>query len=724
MWRAAVADEGLRRTYPDTDFDDAGWEPVRVPGHWRSTPAFADHDGSVLYRTAFDTPKPFGSGAERAADADEPRRSWLVLDGIFYTSDVWLDGAYLGDTEGSFFPHEFEITGSLDAQAEHTLALEVSCRPEGDLAARRNLTGVFQHSDVVAPGWNPGGIWRPVRLEQTGPVRIRHFRALCRDANEDQASVFVRAVLDTIEARTVELVSWFSIHVPGPTDPRLPRQHLEHHHIQPLAAGENRVEWTLPVLRPRLWWPHALGDQPLYDLHVEVRVHGAGETGDRPELVSDQRVTRLGLRRVEMHNWVFSVNGERLFLKGSNLAPTRQDLAAASPAEIARDIGLARQANLDLLRVRAHVGRPELYDAADEAGVLLWQDLPLRGRYHRSARKQARRQTRELIDLLAPHPSVLVWCGHDDPSGTDDSARFMRAVLKQALPSYNTSVLDHSIKAVIEKIDPSRPVIAHSGVFPHPPQLDGTDTHLWFGWRYGDDSDLARVLRWWPRLARFVSAFGTAAATGDVEGEQRQADLVRHHVETLRRLKYSPTGGFAQFSFADAHVHAAGVPSTAVLDHDRRPRLAFAALRDACRPVIIVADGLADVVVPGERLRLDIHVVSDARIAHDDMVVRAHLSQVENAGANTAAGAPSGPGQPTPTPPLARTWSWHGDVPSDSCIRIGTIETVAPDGAGDLVLRLDLRPAAEPADGPGETVGGGLHITNAYRAPLRSRVGR
>ena len=52
-WRAAVADDDLRRTWQDDDFDDGAWEAVEVPGHWRSTPAFADTDGPLLYRRSF-----------------------------------------------------------------------------------------------------------------------------------------------------------------------------------------------------------------------------------------------------------------------------------------------------------------------------------------------------------------------------------------------------------------------------------------------------------------------------------------------------------------------------------------------------------------------------------------------------------------------------------------------------------------------------------------------
>ena len=54
----------------------------------------------------------------------------------------------------------------------------------------------------------------------------------------------------------------------------------EHRRTQSLAAGENRVEWTVNVANPQRWWPRALGDQPLYDVEVEVRTE-AGELSDR-----------------------------------------------------------------------------------------------------------------------------------------------------------------------------------------------------------------------------------------------------------------------------------------------------------------------------------------------------------------------------------------------------------------------------------------------------------
>jgi beta-mannosidase len=738
-WRAAVADEALRRDYPDADFADDAWEDLDVPGHWRAHAAFAGTDGPLLYRTRFGDPGTFGPGSpgEASGNGSGPavvgdpgaRRTWLVLDGIFYTSDVWLDGAYLGDTEGYFFPHAFEVTEALAARSEHVLALEVGCAPQTDRAHKRNLTGVFQHWDLRDQDGNPGGIWRPVRLEQSGPVRIRHLRALCRDAETASATVFVRAVLDAVEAGPVTLVT----RIAG-TEVRAE---------QPLAAGENRVEWTVTVPEPRLWWPHTLGEPHLEGLTVEVR------TADGA--LSDRRARRIGLRRVVMRNWIVSVNGERLFLKGANQGPTAMALAEASDDDLRRDVALAREANLDFLRVHAHVSRPAFYDAADEAGLLLWQDMPLQWGYHRSVRRQARRQARELVDLLAHHPSVFVWCGHKEPMAIDVEPttitepgprnRLIRtAVRQQVLPSWNKSVLDHAIRKVLDRCDGSRPVVPHSGVFPHPPQLDGTDTHTYFGWYYGDERDFEALVRSWPRLARFVTEFGAQAVPEDasfLEPERwpdldwdrayrrhalqkpfmdryvpadafatfdewraatqaYQAQVIRSHIETLRRVKYRPCGGFAQFCFADGHPSV----TWSVLGHDRAPKAGFDALREACRPVIVVADRLPPHVHPGDPIALDVHVISDARIALSDMIVRAHLSWEEGAesgplGAGNGAPPTQGPSRPEP-----EEWSWQGEIPADTCVRVGTVATTVPHEAEAVVLRLELSGDAPGFDGP------------------------
>ena len=729
-WRAAPADEALRRAFPSPDFDDSTWTGLAVPGHWRSDPAFGSTDGPVLYRRNFDICPPVSG-----------QRRWLTLDGIFYDGDVWLDGGYLGATEGYFFPHTFEVTDALAAGTSHTLAVEVACARPPDRTQKRALTGVFGHWDCLDPAWNPGGIWRPVRVTETGPVAFGQLRILCTDASPERASVGIRAELDAAEQCSAIL----RVVLTGP-DGAAAGESLSRH---TLAQGANRIRMGVPVEAPALWWPHALGSQPLYDVTVEVLIPA---DGDGPAMVrsgrrgrragpvtaadvdghlrSDIRHFRTGMRQIRMRDWIVTVNGERLFIKGSNHGPTRMALAEATPAELEADVRLARETGLDLLRIHAHVTRPEVYDAADRLGVLLWQDLPLQWGYARGVRRQAMRQAREAVDLLGHHPSVALWCGHNeplaldvDPGVTSPAKLAVTFAAMQALPTWNKSVLDRSVARTLERADPTRPVVSHSGVFPGP-LSGGTDTHLYCGWYHGGERDFPRILAAVPRLARFVTEFGAQAVppTADWMEPQRwpdldwadleqhhalqleaferfvppsdfatfdewraatqeyQATLVRFHVETLRRLKYRPTGGFCHFFFADGHPAV----TWSVLDHRRAPKTAHSALTAACAPVIVVAERPAASYAPGATLALDVHVVNDLRRTLSALSVTATIT--------------SG----TLAPEVA---GWSGDVPADSCIWIGTVRSTLPATPGPLRLALVLD-------------GDGITARNEYRTEI------
>ncbi len=699
-WRACLADDDVRRDGVGLDHDDAAWATLPVPGHWRSHDRFASSDGPVLYRHRFHLDAP-----------PDGRRRFVTLGGVFYQADVWLDGAYLGDPEGYFFPHSFDITDLSRLATEHVLAVEVSCSPQRNRTAKRNITGSLQHSDMLDPEWNPGGLWRPVRVDDTGPVRIDRLRVLCRDANDSRAHLRLHARLDADGQRAVVVRT----KVDGDIVAEQSRS---------LAKGTNEVDWDLDVNDPLLWWPWTMGEQHLTQVEVEVLVDGT---------VSDAREVRTGLREVSLHDWVFSVNGEPLFVKGVNVAPTRQALAEATSAEVRRDVELAREAGLDLLRVNGHIASPELYDAADEMGMLVWQDFPLQWSYARTIRKEAVRQAREAVDALGHHPSIAVWCAHNEPLPVEDSRRttfgpsIVRHVVKEQVPTWNKSILDRWVKRAFESADETRAVIAHSGIAPHVPQFNGTDSHLFFGWFHGDERDIDTFAASLPRMVRFVSEFGAQSvpdsaafmrplrwpaldwdelverhgmqreafeehvpphryATFDQwrEATQRyQADLLRHHIETLRRLKYRPTGGFCLLTLNDSHPSV----SWSILDHERHPKLAYAAVTEACRPVIVVAERPPADVVAGDTIALDVHVVSDVHRVLEGVRCTATLRW---AGGD-------------------HSWTWTGDVPPDDCVRVGTAQFVVPDTAGDLWFDLVLEH-------------GDVVVTNRYTSTITPRA--
>ena len=703
IWKATAANEELRRTFASLDHDDSAWPQVTVPGHWHTEDALETVDGPVMYRRHFD---------HRAPTAGE--RLWLIFDGVLYQGDVWLNGTYVGDTEGYFAPHEFDVTDLMANTNTHVLAAEITCAPPRDLTAKRNLTGVLQHWDCRDPDTNPGGIWRSVRIEKTGTTRLTETRVLCRDAYEERATIEVRSLIDTVvagRARITTTVTHGSSVVIHTKD-----------HV--LALGDNRLAWTITVDQPELWWPWALGDQPLYDVRIEIGpAADASAAGASPDNAADNAspepshivTRRIGLRRVTLRNWQLSINSETMFVKGINMGPTNNFLAAATPAQLRADVELAKSLGMDLVRVHGHITRPEVYDAADELGMLVWQDLPLQWGYARTVRPQAIRQATAAVDLLGHHPSIVLWCGHNEPLAVDiepgkQISKKLISIMarQQQIPTWNKTVLDRSIKNALKTADPTRPVIAHSGMLPHLPQLDGTDTHLYYGWYHGEAEQLVESLRKMPRLGRFVSEFGAQALPpGDLEfieparwpaldwarlerhhglqksrfdeyvppsehgslvawqqaTQQYQASLLKHHIEHLRKLKYRPTGGFAVFLLADGHE---GV-SWSLYGHDRSPKLAAAAVRAACAPVIVTVT-VDDVIKTLTPITLPVHVISDRR----EPLANCRVEVTATWGADT------------------QTWTFHGDIEPDTCQFIGDVNLTPPDHPGSLELALSV----------------------------------
>ncbi|MFV1990840.1 MAG: glycoside hydrolase family 2 protein, partial [Acidimicrobiales bacterium] len=495
-WRATPSTELLRRNFGEPSLDDRDWTPVEIPHQWAGSDEFNEQQ-SVLYRTRFSEPP--RNPADPAG-----LRTWICLDGVMTSADVWLNGSYLGLAEGYSIPHAFDITAASHASSEHMLAIDASC-PNLSEGPRQALTGIFQGGQAFPPDANPGGIWRSVRLERTGSVRIDRLRVICREADSDRAILGIHVRLLADGANKVLIRTFLD----PAADKRGQGRTISHIQEVEVADGDNLLDWRFAVEQPELWWPHALGDQPLYDLRVEVVVDGQ---------ISHVRKRRTGLRQIEMSNWQMHVNGERLFLKGANLLPAALDLGCVALDDLLEDLHQAKAAGLDFLRVHSHINRPELYREADRIGLLLWQDLPITGEMHRAVRKRAEVLALETVDLLGHHPSIAIWCTHNDPKPapledfvTRESKQRKRSrrrqVRRQGLPSWNRSVLDRGLKRAMHKADPSRLVVASSGVLPHPPQMDGTDAHLWLGWYYGEAEDIAQVANRWPRAVRFVSEF-------------------------------------------------------------------------------------------------------------------------------------------------------------------------------------------------------------------------
>ncbi|MFV9504416.1 MAG: glycoside hydrolase family 2 protein [Oscillochloridaceae bacterium umkhey_bin13] len=618
--------------------DTTGWYPATVPGHWQEVPGLERHHGKAVYRCHFEAHPAPGV------------RQWLRIGGIFYRARAYLNGADLGPHEGYFIPYEREITGMLLAEGPQQLLIEVDCPDEHNKLGKTLITGVFSHWDCLDPEANPGGIWLPVELHASGPLRLQHARLLTVACDERFAQIRFDLDLDASTAGPATIRLRFTPRTfEGEVQEFMQRRNL--------VAGPQNLGGLVKVREPRRWWTHDLGRPDLYDVTVEV----LSDDGPHDE-VSDRYDLIFGIRTFELRRWIPYLNGVRFLVKGNNYPPGDMRIASMTSARYDHDLRLARDCHMNMLRVHAHVDHPALYAAADAQGILLWQDFPLQWVYDQAVLPEARRQARLMARLLGSHPSIAIWCMHNESFPIEDTAdeSLMAQIRTQIAAlgySWNRDVMDSQLKAVVEAEDSTRPVVRSSGEFHIPFLREGTDGHAYFGWynnhgnlaqaemmqrrfrgnmsfmtEFGAQSfpNLASSLRFMPdpltdeaivRLETRHGLQGTIMAnwipwreTRDLAtiiklSQDYQIFINRYYIDRLRDAKYSPTGGIIAFLFVDPHPAVLW----SVVDYWREPKRSYQALRTAFSPQYAYCVFDPRDYAVGEAITLNLRAVNDAR---------------------------------------------------------------------------------------------------------------
>ena len=580
------------------------WHHVEVPAQQ----AAVAERSAIWYRTSF--PRPDHNG-----------RVLLRFGGAFLAANVWLNGRLLGSHYGYFAPFGFDLTPYL--RPENSLVVCCESPVETDLAAKRHLLGWFGDGDArpYPAGaffslpepyrWEvPLGLWRPVELELVDSVIVDWLRLRPR-LEADVGRLEVTARLRNLDGREMQGEVGVTVSGPGGEPVRLRREYR-------VGGGlEQTVAMTLSVPKARRWEPWRFGPAELYQVRAAVTVGGRESA-----LVADS----FGFRAVDLraaHDaWSVRVNGRPVFLRGANYMPSfRLDQL---PAERLReDIRLAREANLDALRVHAHVLPEEFYREADAGGMLVIADLPLTlaYAYHAPAEdgrffeEAVRTQVAETVELLGNRPSVIAWVAHDDPPWASAGAD-----LADVHAVRQNHTVDHDAKALFEELDPTRTALAGSG---------DTDAHLYLGWRGGGWEQLrvaeprfaseygAQALppagspvwdelgRRWPVAdadpAWLHAGFQPAAWANHGAGlpsqfasleemieaaEDYQASLVGYATDQLRRQKFQANWGALVYHLVDPFP---GI-GFGMLDAARSPRLAYSRLREAMAALRLIAD--------------------------------------------------------------------------------------------------------------------------------------
>jgi beta-mannosidase len=618
--------------------------PVTLPDTWsRRDPALADFRGPYTYERVVEAAGPFAR---------------VVFDAVDYLASVYVDGSLAFVHEGGFTPIAVDVPVGRPVAVKVVVDDPVEpemLEPDPLLRPKRKIKGVFEEHDSRPGGmsigshydasvwgvrWGSGGMSGPAHLEQSGVVRL--------DA------VFVTAVPGSLR------VNWVLTNLGASAVDVVVRSAVSDRGFvvaARLAPGANRVAARVVLVGEEHWSP----EHPTrYSLRSAVVVDGA---------VSDMRIVQFGVRSVEMavsgpSQFQLRLNGERTYVRAANYIPG-VFASELSPGLLRRDAELAKEAGLNSLGVHAGVC-PGAVAAADEVGLLIYQDFPLQWSYDPTGRplfeggptfaQASAWLAAELAYRFYNHPSVVYWCGHNEPAyqlreafGTVNVPELLGLVdTMEGCP--HEEALDVARAEVLAHVDPSRPVSAVSGLGA---SRDDGDNHDYTGSLSGGhatDSGTGTV--------PFVSEFGawsanfSAAAPGGAGSAASwppsEADEVRWYEQThlfstqvtyagrpsrfedfqtwcfagqlwagwhakvvsekARLAKWSPSGAHRYHFFLD-HFGDAGA---GVVDRHRTVGAAFGGLAASNRPVAALAPfPRGGRVAPGSSVRLPVWVVND-----------------------------------------------------------------------------------------------------------------
>ncbi len=242
------------------------------------------------------------------------KRQRLVLNGVNYHADVWVNGRRVGDVKGAFVRGQFDVTGLLRPGGSNAIAVRVSPPPhpgiphEQSMTAGRGENGGAMMIDgptfTASEGWDwiPGirdrntGLWQGVELHSTGALSIGDPQVSTDlpEADNSAADVFIDvpvtnagdAALDaTVSAAFDDVSVVRQIGVPARSTV-----------VARFSPSEHAA---LHVRNPKLWWPNGYGAPALHRLRLSVDAGGA--TSDRRQLSFGMRKVTYELSSLDRH---------------------------------------------------------------------------------------------------------------------------------------------------------------------------------------------------------------------------------------------------------------------------------------------------------------------------------------------------------------------------------------------------------------------------------------
>jgi len=423
-WRFMQGDPaglgGQAMSPADGNWIDSNWQVLSIPHSWGWEEA---QQGKNYYRGPGWYRRDLNVGQPQAG-----KRYFIRFEAAGSVADVYLNGKLLGEHRGAFGAFCYELTRSLSDSGTNLLAVRVSNATNSDVAPLSGDFCVF------------GGIYRPVHLIETEEICF----AL---TDHGSPGVAWRQTHVTKEHSLLDVTAQISNPDKAGRDLVLTARVLDASG-KLVASAEQNIKvaprctapypLTVEVPQPHLW--NGLSDPYLYQAVIEIRAKDGA--------VLDTVTQPLGLRfyRIDPDKGFF-LNGKPYHLHGVNRHQDRQDKGwAITEADMDEDIALLKEMGCTVIRCAHYQHSDYFYSQCDQAGILVWAEIPQVDRIEASPQfaETSRNQLLDLIRQNLNHPSIFVWSLFNE--------------IRANTPDPHRELQD--LKIVANGEDPTRPTIA------------------------------------------------------------------------------------------------------------------------------------------------------------------------------------------------------------------------------------------------------------------------
>ena len=407
LWKFSYSEKPSERPadFYRNDVDVSGFDDIKVPGHIQlqgyDKPQYVNTQYPWEGQEQLVPPQipqkrnPVGSYV-KFFDVDNTllgKKTYISFQGVETAFYVWLNGEFVGYSEDSFTPSEFDITPFIK-EKDNKLAVEVY---------RYSTASWLEDQDF----WRFSGIFREVYLYAVPEIHVRDMKVT---ADYRDGSGVLSVNLDVIGGE---------------------------HTAKYTLKGANRTikldscSDCFTACLPNIL-PWSAEEPNLYTLTAEIY--------DCDKLIETAE-TKVGFRRFELKNGVMTLNGKRIIFKGINRHEwNAANGRAVSEEDMLWDIRFMKQNNINAVRTSHYPNNSLWYKLCDEYGIYLIDEtnLETHGTWQKMGvcdpstnvpaslpewKAAVLDRAKSMYERDKNHASVLIWsCGNESYCGDDIAA--------------------------------------------------------------------------------------------------------------------------------------------------------------------------------------------------------------------------------------------------------------------------------------------------------------